>query len=54
MRNSLGTATLTGRALELGNLAIAGATGAVLKRGLSTLGLLISRATAEVRGEGSD
>jgi signal transduction histidine kinase len=54
LRNSLGTATLAVRALELGNLAIGGATGAVLKRSLSTLGLLISRATAEVRGEGSD
>ena len=54
LRNSLGTATLAMRALELGNLAIGGATGAVLKRSLSTLGLLISRATSEVRGEGSD
>ncbi|MFM9429032.1 signal transduction histidine kinase [Variovorax sp. GrIS 2.14] len=54
MRNSLGTTTLAVRALEVGNLGIGGATGAVLKRGLSTLGLLISRATAEVRGEGSD
>lgn len=52
LRNSLGTATLAVRALELGNMAINGATGAVLKRSLSTLGLLISRATAEVRGEG--
>jgi signal transduction histidine kinase len=54
LRNSLGTATLAVRALELGNLGIGGATGAVLKRSLSTLGLLISRATAEVRGEGLD
>ena len=54
LRNSLGTATLAVRALELSNLTIGGATGAVLKRSLSTLGLLISRATAEVRGEGSD
>jgi len=54
LRNSLGTATLAVRALELGNMAISGATGAVLKRSLSTLGLLISRATAEVRGEGAD
>lgn len=54
LRNSLGTATLAVRALELGNVQIGGATGAILKRSLSTLGLLISRATAEVRGEGSD
>jgi signal transduction histidine kinase len=54
LRNALGTATLAVRALELGNMAVSGATGAVLKRSLSTLGLLISRATAEVRGEGSD
>ena len=54
LRNSLGTATLAVRALELGNMAIGGATGAILKRSLSTLGLLISRATAEVRGEGAD
>lgn len=54
LRNALGTATLAVRALELGNMQISGATGAILKRSLSTLGLLISRATAEVRGEGSD
>lgn len=54
LRNSLGTATLAVRALELGNMPITGATGAILKRSHSTLGLLISRATAEVRGEGSD
>ncbi|MFM9927221.1 HAMP domain-containing sensor histidine kinase [Variovorax sp. H27-G14] len=54
LRNSLGTATLAVRALELGNMPIGGATGAILKRSLSTLGLLISRATAEVRGEGMD
>jgi signal transduction histidine kinase len=54
LRNALGTATLAVRALELGNMAVGGATGAVLKRSLSTLGLLISRATAEVRGEGAD
>jgi signal transduction histidine kinase len=51
LRNSLGTATLAVRALELGNMPIGGATGAILKRSLSTLGLLIGRATAEVRGE---
>jgi signal transduction histidine kinase len=54
LRNSLGTASLAVRALELGNMAVGGATGAILKRSLSTLGLLISRATAEVRSEGAD
>jgi signal transduction histidine kinase len=54
LRNSLGTATLAVRALELGNMQVGGATGAVLKRSLSTLGLLVSRATAEVQGEGSN
>uniref|UniRef100_UPI000D3876E5 sensor histidine kinase n=1 Tax=unclassified Variovorax TaxID=663243 RepID=UPI000D3876E5 len=54
LRNSLGTATLAVRALELGNMPIGGATGTILKRSLSTLGLLIGRATAEVRGEGKD
>jgi len=53
LRNALGTATLAVRALELGNMAIAGATGAILKRSLSTLGLLIDKATEEVRGERS-
>ncbi|MFM9925148.1 HAMP domain-containing sensor histidine kinase [Variovorax sp. H27-G14] len=54
LRNSLGTATLAVRALELGNMAIGGATGAILKRSLSTLGLLIGRAIAEVRDEAPD
>lgn len=53
LRNSLGTATLAVQALELGNLPIGGATGAILKRNLSTLAVLISRATAEVRAEGT-
>lgn len=54
LRNSLGTATLAVRALELGNMAIGGATGAILKRSLSTLGLLIGRAIAEVSSTGAD
>lgn len=54
LRNSLGTATLAVRALELGNMAIGGATGAILKRSLSTLGLLIGRAIAEVSSVGAD
>jgi signal transduction histidine kinase len=53
LRNSLGTATLAVRALELGHMPIQGATGMLLKRSLSTLGLLVGRALAEVRGEPS-
>jgi signal transduction histidine kinase len=53
LRNSLGTATLAVRALELGHMPIQGSTGALLKRSLSTLGLLIGRALAEVRDDPS-
>ncbi len=49
LRNSLGTATLAIHALELGNMTLGGATGAVLKRSLAAMGTLISRALAEVR-----
>ncbi|QNK67233.1 sensor histidine kinase [Variovorax sp. PAMC26660] len=49
LRNSLGTATLAIHALELGNMTVGGATGAVLKRSLSAMGTLISRALTEVR-----
>ncbi|MDM0057796.1 sensor histidine kinase [Variovorax fucosicus] len=49
LRNSLGTATLAIHALELGGMTVGGATGAVLKRSLSAMGNLISRAVAEVR-----
>jgi signal transduction histidine kinase len=49
LRNSLGTATLAVHALEAGNLTIAGATGAVLKRSLASLGALVERSLAEVR-----
>jgi signal transduction histidine kinase len=49
LRNSLGTATLAIHALELGNMTVGGATGAVLKRSLSAMGTLIDRALAEVR-----
>lgn len=48
LRNSLGTATLAVRALELGGMAIGGATGAILKRSLETLGVQIGRALSEV------
>ncbi|MDP9877568.1 signal transduction histidine kinase [Variovorax boronicumulans] len=49
LRNSLGTATLAIHALELGNMTVGGATGTVLKRSLSAMGNLISRALADVR-----
>jgi len=50
LSNALGTATLAVSALELGNMRMGGATGAVLKRSLSSLDRLISRSVAEVRG----
>jgi len=50
LRNALSTATLAVRALELGNMTLGGATGAVLKRSLSSLGNLITRSLGEVRG----
>lgn len=50
LRNALGTATLAVSALELGNMTMAGATGAVLKRSLSVLDRLINRSLEEVRG----
>ncbi len=49
LRNALSTARLALRALETGTLPVAGATGAVLKRSLNTLGGLIDRALGEVR-----
>ena len=49
LRNALSTATVAVSALEFGNLSVAGATGAVLKRSLASLGLLIDRAVDEVR-----
>jgi len=51
LRNALETATHAVRALELSNMPVAGAIGAVLKRSHSTLGLLIGKSLAEVRGE---
>jgi len=49
LRNALSTANVAVSALEFGNLSVAGATGAVLKRSLASLGLLIDRAVDEVR-----
>lgn len=50
LRNALATATLAASALELGNMTMGGATGAVLKRSLSSLDRMISRSLVEVRG----
>lgn len=49
LRNALSTATMSVSALEFGNLNISGSTGAVLKRSLASLGVLIDRAVNEVR-----
>jgi signal transduction histidine kinase len=49
LRNALTTANLSVRALELGNMPMAGATGAVLKRSLASLGSLITRSMEAVR-----
>jgi len=51
LRNALGTATLAFRALDVGNMTVRGATGAVLSRSLEALTLLIGGALVEVRGE---
>ena len=48
LRNALGTATLAVTAMEMGNLTLAGATGAVLKRSHASMVRLISNALAEV------
>jgi len=49
LRNAVATATLAVSALEMGNMNMGGATGAVLKRSLSSLTVLINRAVDEVR-----
>jgi signal transduction histidine kinase len=49
LRNALGTATLAVAALEVGNMTMGGATGAVLKRSHASLKVLIDRALDEVR-----
>jgi signal transduction histidine kinase len=51
LRNALGTATLAASALELGNMTLSGATGAVLKRSLASLNTLITRSLIEVRSD---
>ena len=49
LRNALGTATMAVAALEVGNITMGGATGAVLKRSHASLKVLIDRALDEVR-----
>jgi len=49
LRNAISTATLAVGAIEFGNMAMSGATGAVLKRSLVSLTALISHAVSEVR-----
>jgi signal transduction histidine kinase len=49
LRNALSVANLSLRAMEAGTLPVAGSTGAVLKRSLSTLAGLIDRALSEIR-----
>jgi hypothetical protein len=49
LRNAVSTASLAINALELGNMTLGGATGAVLKRSMSSLTVLINRAVDEVR-----
>lgn len=49
LRNALGTATLAVAALEMSNMPVGSATGAVLKRSLDALKRLIDKAIAEVR-----
>ena len=49
LRNALGTASLAVTAMEMGNLSLAGATGAVLKRSHASMAKLISNSLAEVR-----
>lgn len=50
LRNALNTATISLRALELSSMPVSGATGALLKRSLTTMGNLISRTIDGVRG----
>jgi signal transduction histidine kinase len=49
LRNSLQTVTLAFRALESGQVPMAGSTGALMKRGLATLSRLLDRSLGEVR-----
>lgn len=51
LRNAVGTATLAFKAIEMGNLPVAGATGSVLKRSLASLTGLIDHTLEEVRAK---
>ena len=51
LRNALGTATNAFAALELSGMPVSGATGAVLKRSLTAMRNLISRAIDDVRSD---
>jgi signal transduction histidine kinase len=53
VRNSLNAANLAVHAIESGSLPLTGATGAVLKRSLASMGKLIDRSLAEVRIKGA-
>jgi signal transduction histidine kinase len=53
LRNSLSVATMAAAAMEAGQLSISGATGAVLKRGLSAMARLINLSLDDVRIAGS-
>lgn len=53
VRNSLSAAALAVHAIESGDLSMAGATGAVLKRSHSAMGKLVDRSLAEVRSKGA-
>jgi len=52
LRNYLHTATLAFAALESGRVSISGATGAVLKRSLTSLAALLNLSLSQVRGTG--
>ena len=52
LRNYLHTATLAFAALESGRVSITGATGAVLKRSLTSLAALLNLSLSQVRGTG--
>ncbi|MCE9657254.1 MAG: HAMP domain-containing histidine kinase [Burkholderiales bacterium] len=54
LRNSLSTATISLRALELSGMPVSGATGALLKRSLTAMGNLITRAIDQVRNGALD
>ena len=54
LRNSLSAANLSLRALEVSNMPVSGATGALLKRSLATMGSLIAGAVNDVRSRASE